>query len=212
MSIIDSIKHNAVKMALFAAVTTGITAVINTVTKPTIEKQSVAQQKIVLDQVVPSQLYDNKMQQECHLVTDKALGNDKPHYLYVARRQNHLVAVAIETTAPDGYSGEIQLLVGADFNGNVYGVRVIEHHETPGLGDKIELRLSDWINRFNGKQVTGEDDQHFAVKKDGGNFDQFTGATITPRAVVNAVKRTTLYIKTLPQKISALPDCGGANE
>lgn len=104
------------------------------------------------------------------------------------------------------------MIVGASFTGTVYGTRVVEHHETPGLGDKIELRISDWINSFNGKQVKGAADSQFAVKKDGGEFDQFTGATITPRAVVNAVKRTTLYIETLPEQLSSLPPCGESNE
>ncbi|MCK8306067.1 RnfABCDGE type electron transport complex subunit G, partial [Erwinia amylovora] len=93
----------------------------------------------------------------------------------------------LETTAPDGYSGNIQMIVGASFNGIIYGTRVVEPHETPGLGDKIELRISDWIHSFNGQQLSGPGDSHFAVKKDGGDFDQFPGATITPRAVVNAV-------------------------
>ncbi|MFS2223122.1 electron transport complex subunit RsxG [Pantoea sp. B65] len=209
---LDSIRKNGVTLALFAAVTTGVTAVINTVTKPTIEHQTALQQKALLDQVLPPEVYDNAIQRECYVVTDSALGNAKPHRLYLARMQQKPVAVAIETTAPDGYAGEIQILVGANFNGHVYGSRVVEHHETPGLGDKIELRISDWINSFNGKQVTGADDRRFAVKKDGGDFDQFTGATITPRAVVNAVKRTTLYAETLPTRLTSLPDCGESNE
>ena len=118
------------------------------------------------------------------------------------------VAAVLEATAPDGYSGAIQLLVGADFNGTVLGTRVTEHHETPGLGDKIELRLSDWITHFAGKKISGADDANWAVKKDGGDFDQFTGATITPRAVVNAVKRAGLYAQTLPAQLSQLPACG----
>ena len=76
------------------------------------------------------------------------------------------------------------------------------------LGDKIELRLSDWITHFAGKKISGADDAHWAVKKDGGDFDQFTGATITPRAVVNAVKRAGLYAQTLPSQLSQLPACG----
>ncbi len=103
--------------------------------------------------------------------------------------------------------------MGADFSGNVLGARVTEHHETPGLGDKIELRVSDWITRFSGKKVESADDGFWAVKKDGGGFDQFTGATITPRAVVNAVKRTAVYLKTLPEDMQDLPQCGrGKNE
>ncbi|HIE5254938.1 TPA: electron transport complex subunit RsxG, partial [Serratia marcescens] len=133
-----------------------------------------------------------------------------PHRLYLARKNGQPTAAALETTAPDGYSGAIKLLVGADFNGTVLGTRVIEHHETPGLGDKIELRISDWISFFSGKKIEGPDDKRWAVKKDGGMFDQFTGATITPRAVVNAVRRTALYMETLPPKLESLPACGAS--
>ncbi|MGE9552093.1 electron transport complex subunit RsxG [Erwinia amylovora] len=208
---LDAIRKNGVTLAIFAAVTTGLTAVINTVTKPTIAHQTEVQQKILLDQVVPPEMYNNSIQQECYLVTSPALGAGL-HHLYLARKDDQPVAVAVETTAPDGYSGAIQMIVGADFKGTVLGVRVVEHHETPGLGDKIELRISNWINSFNGVHLSGKDDQHFAVKKDGGDFDQFTGATITPRAVVNAAKRTTLYIETLPGQFASLPTCGDSNE
>ena len=209
---LETIRKNAVTLALFAVFTTGLTAVVNYVTKPTIAHQTALNQKNLLDQVVPVDLYDNQIQHECYLVTDPALGTTTPHHLYLARKGDTAVAAALETTAPDGYSGAIQMLVGADFHGKVLGVRVIEHHETPGLGDKIELRISDWINSFNGKVVHGADDKAFAVKKDGGEFDQFTGATITPRAVVNATKRAALLIETLSGKVSSLPECGDANE
>ncbi|RPD98333.1 electron transport complex subunit RsxG [Candidatus Pantoea deserta] len=208
----ETIRKNAVTLALFAVVTTGLTAVVNYVTKPTIAHQTALNQKNLLDQVVPVEMYDNQIQRECYLVTDPALGNATAHHLYLARKGDNPVAAALETTAPDGYSGAIQMLVGADFHGKVLGVRVIEHHETPGLGDKIELRISDWINSFNGKVVHGADDKAFAVKKDGGEFDQFTGATITPRAVVNATKRTALLIETLSGRLASLPECGDANE
>ncbi len=205
---LDTIRKNGVTLAVFAAITTGMTAVINMVTKPTVEHQMALEQKSLLDQVVPPSLYNNKLQQECYIVSNPALGNNDPHHLYLARKDGKPVAVAVETTAPDGYSGNIQMLVGADFTGKVLGVRVTEQHETPGLGDKIELRISNWITGFAGVVLQGADDKHFAVKKDGGDFDQFTGATITPRAVVNAAKRTTLYIETLPSQLSSLPDCG----
>jgi len=205
---LDTIRKNGVTLAVFAAITTGMTAVINMVTKPTVEHQMALEQKSLLDQVVPPSLYNNTLQKECYVVRNAALGNMDPHHLYLARKDGKPVAVALETTAPDGYSGNIQMLVGADFNGKVLGVRVTEQHETPGLGDKIELRISNWITHFAGVVVHGADDKHFAVKKDGGDFDQFTGATITPRAVVNATKRTTLYIETLPSQLSSLPDCG----
>lgn len=208
---LDAIRKNGVTLALFAAVTTGLTAVINSVTKPTIDHQTTLQQKSLLDQVVPPELYNNPIQQECYVVTNPALGSGV-HRLYLARKDDQPVAAAVETTAPDGYSGAIQMLVGADFNGKVLGVRVVEHHETPGLGDKIELRISNWIESFSGVRLSGKDDKHFAVKKDGGDFDQFTGATITPRAVVNATKRATLFVETLPGQLASLPTCGDSNE
>ncbi|NDK97823.1 electron transport complex subunit RsxG [Photorhabdus bodei] len=205
---LETMRRHGITLAIFAAITTGLTAVVNSLTKSTIAEQAAQQHKSLLDQVIPPALYDNDIQNECYLVNADALGNNLPHRLYLARKNNQPVAAALESTAPDGYSGAIQLLVGADFSGKVLGVRVTEHHETPGLGDKIETRISNWINVFSGKTITSNHDQHWAVKKDGGEFDQFTGATITPRAVVNSVKRTTLYLQTIPKHLSSLESCG----
>ncbi|MCA6220851.1 electron transport complex subunit RsxG [Photorhabdus antumapuensis] len=205
---LETMRRHGITLAIFAAITTGLTAVVNALTKSTIAEQAALQHKSLLDQVIPPVLYDNDIQNECYLVNADALGNHLPHRLYLARKNGQPVAAALESTAPDGYSGAIQLLVGADFSGKVFGVRVTEHHETPGLGDKIETRISDWINVFSGKTITSNHDRHWAVKKDGGEFDQFTGATITPRAVVNSVKRTALYLQTIPEHLSSLESCG----
>lgn len=111
-------------------------------------------------------MYDNQFSQECYLVTaPEALGTAQPHRLYIARKQGTPVAAALESTAPDGYSGAINLIVGSDFNGNVLGARVTEHHETPGLGDKIETRISDWITHFSGKKIEADNLSPWAVKK-----------------------------------------------
>jgi len=201
-------RKHGVTLAVFAALCTALTATVHALTEPAIHQQAVTQQRQLIDQVIPPALHDNDMLKECYWVTDTALGSRTPHRLYLARRHSQPVAAAIESTAPDGYSGSIQLLVGADFAGNVLGTRVTEHHETPGLGDKIELRISDWITHFTSKQVASDQDETWAVKKDGGQFDQFTGATITPRAVVNGVKRTVVYLENLPQDIGHLPPCG----
>ncbi|MCW6566526.1 electron transport complex subunit RsxG [Yersinia ruckeri] len=205
---LTTMKRHGITLAVFAALATGLTAIVNALTQDTIAHQAALQQKALLDQVVPAKLYDNDMQNECYVVTDSALGSTAPHRLYLARKNGEPVAAAIESTAPDGYAGAIQLLVGADFHGNVLGSRVIEHQETPGLGDKIDIRISDWMTHFTDQQVMGDNDKRWAVVKDGGTFDQFTGATITPRAVVRAVKNTTLYMETLPAKLSSLPTCG----
>ncbi|UYA60375.1 Electron transport complex protein RnfG [Pectobacterium sp. F1-1] len=205
---ITTMRRHATTLALFAAFTTAVTAVVNMLTEPTISHQAMLQQKMLLDQVVPAELYNSDIQKECYIVTNPALGSSAPHRVFIARQNGEPVAAALESTAPDGYSGAIRLLVGADFHGKVLGVRVTEHHETPGLGDKIEVRISDWITRFSGQTVQGEQDARWAVKKEGGMFDQFTGATITPRAVINSVKRSALYLQTLPPQINTLSACG----
>ncbi|MCW2254616.1 electron transport complex protein RnfG [Providencia alcalifaciens] len=206
---LNTMRRHGTILALFAAGTTALSAAVYTLTKDTIAQQAAIVQKQLLDQVVPTSLYDNEFGQECYLVGSEAvLGNKKPHHLYIARKNGEPVAAALESTAPDGYSGAIHLLVGADFKGTVLGVRVTEHHETPGLGDKIETRISDWITRLSGKTIESENDPKWAVKKDGGEFDQFTGATITPRAVVNATKRTVVFMQQIPQNLSNYPICG----
>ena len=113
--------------------------------------------------MIPSDLYDNDLQKLlCRAGSAACKG---PHRVYIARKGDNPVGAVMEATAPDGYSGAIQLLVGSDFSGTVLGTRVTEHHETPGLGDKIETRLSDWTLHFAGKMIHGEDDPAFAVKR-----------------------------------------------
>ncbi len=116
-------------------------------------------------------------------------------WVYRARRGDQPAAVVIESMVPDGYAGPIKLLVSVLEDGTLGGVRVISHHETPGLGDKIEETKSDWILGFTGKSLANPPLEQWAVKRDGGVFDQFTGATITPRSVVKAVRDTLLYVQ-----------------
>ena len=121
------------------------------------------------------------------------LGTDSATPVYRARRNGEPVAVVFSSVAPNGYSGRIHLLVGVYVDGSLAGVRVVKHSETPGLGDAVELRKSPWIKSFDGKSLHNPAADGWAVKRDGGEFDQFTGATITPRAVVKAVHNTLLY-------------------
>lgn len=204
---LNTMKKHGLTLALYAALATGLTSGVYLLTEPTIAKQAVLQQKALFDQVLPPTYYDNALQDECYVVTNSALGSNKPHRLFIARKGYTPVAAVLETTAPDGYSGAIHLIVGADFNGNVLGVRTIEHHETPGLGDKIELRISDWITKFANQTVLDNNDSRWGVRKDGGMFDQFTGATITPRAVVKAVKQSVIYVQQNHQQFESLSRC-----
>jgi Na+-translocating ferredoxin:NAD+ oxidoreductase subunit G len=149
-----------------------------------------------LQQVLPSELYDNDIVNDTIEVTDSLLGNSAKTTVYRARKNNQPVAVIIASAAPDGYNGQISLLVGIQKDGRLSGVRVTAHQETPGLGDKIEMERSDWLLAFNQQSLKKLPLQQWAVKRDGGHFDQFSGATVTPRAVVKAVKNTLLYYQS----------------
>lgn len=148
-----------------------------------------------LQSVIPASLYDNDiLASTLQVSAEQLLGEHKPVIVYRAFNKNKPVALAFNFTALEGYSGEIKLLIGIDYQGNILNVRVIEHKETPGLGDKIEKSRSDWIDTFQNTSLQIAD-KHWKVKKDGGQFDQFTGATITPRAVVKAVYQALQYFE-----------------
>ena len=197
-SIQHTMTKNGLILAVFAIITTGLISLTYFGTKDQIALQQ--QQKLlsILNAVIDESGYDNAIQLDCALVTsEKLLGSNEPQHIYRATKQGQAVAAAIETTAPDGYSGKIQLVVGVTSlqvgSATVTGVRVLEHKETPGLGDKIDLRINNWVLDFDNQIYNAEIATNWAVKKDGGQFDQFTGATITPRAVVNAVKLSIDY-------------------
>lgn len=137
-------------------------------------------------------------------VTDpKLLGSDRPVDVFVALEGRHAVAAVFASVAPEGYNGPIDLLIGVSGDGVVTGVRAVSEHETPGLGDQIDIDKSDWILQFNGKSLGNPPLARWAVDKDGGSFDAITGATITPRAVVEAVKNTLLYFRQNRQALTA---------
>ncbi|KKZ59102.1 electron transport complex subunit RsxG [Haemophilus haemolyticus] len=190
-------------LGFVALLCTAISAGIFFLTKDKIDAAMAAQQRELLLQVIPQDYFNNNLLESAVIPQDKNLvGIQK---IYFAKKDGNVSAYAYETTAPDGYSGDIRLLVGLDPKGEVLGVRVIEHHETPGLGDKIELRISNWILNFTHQSINEYNLNEWAVKKDGGKFDQFSGATITPRAVVNQTKRSALIMlnnQTLLQQLS----------
>lgn len=203
----ELIKKHAITLAVFAALTTAATAIVYQLTKNEILAQTHQERLSLLAQVLPTNMQSPRLLTTCVNYADERLGTTaKPVYSVI--QEGKRVAAVIEATAPDGYSGSIKLLVAAKTDGTVLGVRTLEHRETPGLGDKIELRVSDWITKFTGTRVESENDPAWAVKREGGQFDQFAGATITPRAVINAVRRATLVIQSLPDDLSNLPACG----
>ncbi|MBE9564735.1 MAG: electron transport complex subunit RsxG [Proteobacteria bacterium] len=147
-----------------------------------------------LNNIIPADAYDNDLLLDTIMIKPSTLLSTKEESLaYRARKNNHNVAVVFTSIAPNGYNGSIYLLVGVNADGTLSGVRVVKHRETPGLGDVVEISRSDWILGFNDKSLINPDDKGWKVKRDGGVFDQFTGATITPRAVVKAVHNALLY-------------------
>lgn len=165
-------------------------------TRDRIEQQQRASLQSTLLEVLRDVRYDNALLDDTVQIRDPLLGTDAALTAYRARRAGQPVAVLFPVIAPNGYSGAIRLLVGVAADGSLTGVRVLEHRETPGLGDKIETRRSDWIRQFAGLSIGQPPKRQWAVTKDGGNFDSFTGATITPRAVVAAVKNALLYFES----------------
>ena len=149
-----------------------------------------------LNRLIPPERYDNVLLEDTVQARDeKLLGTNEPVMVYRARKEGKPVALVIAPVAPDGYSGTIRLLVGINVDGSLSGVRAVSHRETPGLGDAIDEERSNWIRTFDGKSLTSPPLERWKVRKDGGDFDQFTGATITPRAVVKAVRNALLYYR-----------------
>ena len=145
--------------------------------------------------ILPEQ-HDNVLLDDAIAVHDEnLLGTDEPVMVYRALKDGKPAALVIAAIAPDGYSGSIKLLVGINVDGTLSGVRAVAHRETPGLGDAIEEQRSDWVQQFNGASLENPPLDRWKVRKDGGDFDQLTGATITPRAVVQAVRNALLYYR-----------------
>jgi len=181
---------------LFAVAGTALVAVTEFTTADAIaenERQLLLRNLYAL---LPADQLDNDIANDTlELPSAPLLGTESISTAYRARLQGEPVAVIFNSIAPDGYNGKIHLLVGVNVDGSLAGVRVIKHAETPGLGDGIEIRKSPWIKSFDGRSLDNPDASGWRVKRDGGEFDQLTGATITPRAIVSAVRNTLLYYR-----------------
>jgi electron transport complex protein RnfG len=173
--------------ALLASVLLGVT---NCSTQGAIQQRLAEDLIKSLQEVVPAAQHDNDMLQDTLTIpsADYNIGANETT-AYLAKKSGKVTAVCFKFIAPDGYSGPINMIMGVDRDGNLLGVRVLSHKETPGLGDKIEVAKSDWILGFVGRSLDNLTPAQWAVKKDGGVFDQFAGATITPRKSVQAIHR-----------------------
>lgn len=181
---------------IFAFIGTAMLAYTFRQTRPIIEKSEQAEKLALINQVLPRSLYDNDLLANRRILpADDLLGTRKPSEMWLATRNGQPAGIVLEAVAPEGYSGDISLLIGMTTEGVVTGVRVTRHKETPGLGDYIELAKSPWILQFNGKRMEENDKPRWRVKKDGGEYDSRAGATITPRAIVKAVRQALEYFQ-----------------
>ncbi len=193
-----SMSKNSLLLFLFALLTAGILATTFEGTKEAIAlAERKAAEKALLE-IIPANRIDNDLLLDTIEIPSSAwpeLGLKNGGNIHIARKNNQVVAVIIPAVAPDGYSGDIKMIAGINNNGTIAGVRVLTHTETPGLGDKVDLKKSDWITRFDNKSLEQPSISQWKVKKDGGDFDQFTGATITPRAVVRQIRKVLEFVK-----------------
>lgn len=190
-----SIGFNSVVLGIFALITAAVLASTYLGTKDRIAAAQREVAKRALLEIIPLTRHTNDLLLDTVPVPANywhTLGIDGGE-VNIARQGDEPVAVIIPAVAPDGYNGDIRLIVGINIDGSLAGVRAVSHHETPGLGDKVDLKKSNWILGFNGKSLANPAPELWKVKKDKGAFDQFTGATITPRAVVQQVYKTLKY-------------------
>jgi electron transport complex protein RnfG len=187
---------------LFSVIGTTLVAVTQ---QTTLERIAANEKRVLLRtlyELVPASSIDNDMALDAIEVEPSALlGTSKNSMIYRARKNSSPVAVVFNAIASGGYSGDIHLLIAVNQDGSLAGVRAVKHNETPGLGDAIEVRKSSWILGFDGRSLIDPPLDAWKVKRDGGAFDQITGATITPRAIVRAVKNTLEYYQSNQERL-----------
>ena len=185
---------------------TALLAGVNYLTQDRIIEQEKRRALQRLNEIVPVVAYNNDLLEDVIQIEEPGFFRHAAAVdVYRARMDGRPVAVIMIVTAPDGYNGDIRVLIGVNAEGTVLGVRVLSHRETPGLGDPIDAEKSNWVFGFAQKSLQNPEHDGWAVKRDGGEFDQFTGATISPRAVVRAVHTALLYFQANKQALFDTP-------
>lgn len=183
-------------MTLFGLIFSTFLGYFFETTSPIIQKSEAEARRKLLLELVSNEVYDNDIEKDfIEIQPNILLKNKKPTQLYLVKNNNMNKAVILEVRAPDGYSGDIFLLVAINENAEIINTRVIKHQETPGLGDYIDKEKTNWIDIFQSKSFKTTQEKKWAVKKDQGEFDYMTGATITPRAVINALYNALKYFE-----------------
>ena len=183
-------------MIIFGVFFSTILEFVYTNANPIIIKSEAEAKERLLLQVISKDIYNNDLINSfIEILPNQRLKNNVAIRAYIAKKDSKVTAVILETRAPNGYSGEIKILVGIDTKGYILGTRVVKHQETPGLGDYIDVTKSDWINIFTYSSLENTKKTEWAVQKDQGKFDYVSGATITARAVVNAINESLNFFK-----------------
>jgi len=199
--------YGALAIILLAVAAAIVLTLVDRVTHARVERN--AQEWITerLNVLVPPSARDNDvLADKIYARSPDLLGLSRPIAIYRVRKAGQPVAAILHTIAPDGYRGPIELLIAIDSDGRLLGVQVVRHRETPGLGDAFENRNRDWLPDFRGRSLADPPQQQWSVRADGGAFDAFTGATITPRAIVKAVRRALEFYRAKRESIFAAPN------
>jgi len=215
-----TVSYQAILLGASTLIATMLLSFGNLATRDAIALRVQEDLKKSVSQVITADLYDNDLLKSTLL--EKDFDGD-PVLVYQATKNGKVVAVIFEVSE-NGYSGVIRSILAVSSDGNILGVRILAHTETPGLGDKVEVEKDDWVLGFDGLSLNEPHRQAWRVKKDGGQFDQFTGATITPRAVVKSIrggleffemKKEVLLEPTIPpsaNESSAATESGAKND
>jgi electron transport complex protein RnfG len=197
--------RTAAIMLAFAFIGTLLLASVFDVTRAPIEASEKAARLSLFKEILPAENYDNDLlASQVTIAPNALLGNRLPSIANVAKQQQQTAGVILEAIAHDGYSGDIKLLIAIRADGSISGVRVLAHKETPGLGDYIDIAHGNWIKLFDNESLEKTAAEKWQVKKDGGQYDYMVGATITPRAVVKAVKQALQFYQQNKQTLFAV--------
>jgi electron transport complex protein RnfG len=197
--------RGALTLAVVGALGLGGLLALRALTAERIAEQQRESTLRALAVLLPADFDNDPQADRIDVVAPAWLGSEDALTVRRARQGGRVQALLLEAVAPDGYNGDIRLLVGVDAEGRVIGVRVVEHHETPGLGDPIEIERGPWITGFDGRSLRDPTENAWRVRRDGGAFDQLAGATITPRAVVGAVRRALQFVETHGEALAETP-------
>jgi electron transport complex protein RnfG len=199
-----AIWRSGVILAIMAAACTSLVAITHSTTAPRIAANAQAFLEASLQPVLAGIEYDGKLSESTLVIpAPHELPGRDAATVYRVFADNKPVAALFVVTARDGFAGPIRLLIGVSASGNITGVSVLEHRETPGLGDLIEASKSDWLQQFRRASINFPDRSQWSIKRDGGVFDQLTGASITPRAVIRAIRETLLYFEANSEQVFA---------